>query len=70
MGKPVPGGCMTNALPINNRMSELWASDLWHMQEVLQGLLEGGRVPAVELLMEEEDEEERRPSTAGKMVPL
>ena len=63
---------MTNKLPINDGISELWASDLWHMWEALLGLLEGGGVPVVEPPMEEDykEEQRRRPSMAGEMVPL
>ena len=70
-GEPVPGECVYHALPINDGMSEPWAQDLRRMWEVLWGLLEGGGVPAVEPLIEEDKEEERRrPSTAGKRAPL
>ena len=72
VGEPVPGECVTNALPVNDGMSVLWAPDLQHIWEALLGLLEGGGVPMVELPMEEKDKEERRqrPSVAGKTAPL
>ena len=60
-----------SALPINDRMSVLWALDSRHMQDELLGLLEGGRVPTVEPLVEEDKEEqEERPPTTSEAEPL
>ena len=69
MGEPVPGQCMTSTLPIDDGMRKPWAPDLWHVREALRGLLEGGGVPMVEPLVEE-DKEERRPLAASKVASL
>ena len=68
----MPGECITNELPIDDKMSMSWALGLQHLQEALLGLLEGGGVPTVEPPREEEDKEEewrKRPSVAGKIAP-
>ena len=73
----MPGGCVTNALPINDGLEISLSPDVWHMRDALQGWLakqakEGG-VAVVELPMGEEDEEEdwrREFSMAGGVVPL
>ena len=73
MGEPVPGGCITNALRIDDGLGTPWSPDVQHVRDALQGWLaeqakEGGVAP-VELPMEEEDEEETRgggpPQLAG-----
>ena len=68
----MPGDCITSALPINDGMSMSWALDLQLMWDALRGVLEGGGVPMVEQLVEEDEEEEHRerPLVAGKAGPL
>ena len=65
----MPGEHIPNTLPIDDSLGLAWAPDLQRMWEALLGLLEGVEVPAVELPMEEEDEEEEwreRPPVAGE----
>ena len=64
MGELVPGECMINALHINDGRSLAWAPDLRCVWDALQGLLEERGMPTVE----ENEEEERRPSMAGEGV--
>ena len=70
-GEPVPGECVTNPLPINDGISTSWALDLQRMQDTLWGLLDGGEMPALELLVEKDKEEEQRERTpmAGEAGP-
>ena len=72
MGEPVPRECVTSALPIDDGMSVPWAPDPRCVPNELLGLLEGGGVPAVELLVEENEEEEQGewPPTASEAGPL
>ena len=70
MGEPVPGGCIPNALPVDNSLAAPWAPDVRCLWEALQGLLaevqakEGG-----ESMVEEDKEKQRGPSASG-VVPL
>ena len=35
----MPGECITNALPIDNGISIVWAPDLWRMRECTAGAI-------------------------------
>ena len=58
----MPGGCVTNTLPIDDGLGTLWSPDVQRVWDVLRGWLaeqaEEGGVAAAELPMEEKDEEE------------
>ena len=67
----MPGGCVPNALPIDDSLGYPLFSDTQHLRRGLRGLLavgqaEEGGVAAVE----EEEEEEESPSAAGEVVPV
>ena len=72
MGELVPRGCISNALPVDNGLGLLWALDGRHLQKALQGLLveEQAKEGGVAMVEEEDKEEDRRPSAAGRAVPL
>ena len=71
-GEPVPGECIISALPINYGMSAPWDQDPRHVPKELLGLLEGGGVPTVEQLLEENEQEEQgeRSPAASEAGPL
>ena len=48
-----------STLPIDDGESVPWALDRQHVRDELLGLLEGGGVPTVEQLVEEEEDEEQ-----------
>ena len=60
--EPVPRGCVTNELPIDNSLGTLWSPDVWYVWDALLGWLteqaKKGGMAMVEPPMEEEDEEE------------
>ena len=58
-GEPLPGECAMSTLPIDDGESVPWALDRQHVRDELLGLLEGGGVPTVEQLVEEDEEEEQ-----------
>ena len=64
----MPGECIMSTLPIDYRMSVPWALDPRHVPNKLLGLLEGGGVPVVEQLLEEDKEKEQgeEPPAAGE----
>ena len=55
----MPRECIMSALPINYRMSVPCDQDPRCMPKELLGLLEGGGLPMVEQLLEEDKEEEQ-----------
>ena len=61
-----------SALPIDDRMSVLWALDPRHVQDELLGLLKRRGVPAEKPLVEDNEEEKQkgRPPAAGEAGPL
>ena len=67
----MPGECIMCTLPINDGMSVSWAPDPQCLWDELLGLLEGGGVPVVEPLVEEDEEEEQRgrPPATGEAGP-
>ena len=72
-GEPVPGGCIPNALPIDDGLDLPWAPDVRHLWKVLQGLLAGeqAKVGGVAMAEEEGNEEQRGgPSVASITAPL
>ena len=67
----MPGGCVPNALPVENDLGLPWAPDVLRLLEALRGLLaeeqaEEGGMTAVE----EEDKEEQRGPLASGAAPM